>query len=321
MKAIVTGAAGFIGSHLCERLIQRGWEITGIDSFLDYYPRWIKETNLSGLVGSSRFHFLEKNLLDVEWPETLQGVDVIFHLAAQAGVRASWSKNFIVYTRNNIEATQRMLEESKHCRLKKIVFASTSSVYGDTEDIPMREDSLLRPVSPYGVTKVAAENLCYLYWKNFGIPCVSLRYFTVYGPRQRPDMAFYRFILALLEGRAITIFDDGNQTRDFTYIDDIVEGTIGAAEKGVEGKSYNLGGGSRISVNEVLQVLRKVAGRTVEIRYADKQKGDMRHTFASTEAAQKDFGYRPSVALQDGLEREYEWLKQLYEQGAVHRVG
>src|SRR5262249_6697304 len=161
------------------------------------------------LRASSRFTLLEQDLLACDWPALLDGTESLFHLAAQAGVRASWSRNFTVYTKNNIEVTQLILEEAKNARnLKKVVFASTSSIYGDTKDIPMREDSILKPVSPYGVTKLAAESLCYLYWKNFGIPCVSLRYFTVYGPRQRPDMAFYRFILALLEGRSLTIFED-----------------------------------------------------------------------------------------------------------------
>ena len=320
MKAIVTGAAGFIGSHLCEQLLARGYDVTGVDSFLDYYPRWIKESNILNAQQSSSFRLLEENILDLNWSELLKDTDVVFHLAAQAGVRASWSKNFIVYTKNNIEATQLLLEESKQVNLKKFVYASTSSVYGDTADIPMREQSLLKPVSPYGVTKLAAEDLCYLYWRNFGIPCVSLRYFTVYGPRQRPDMGFYRFILAALEGRGITVFEDGNQTRDFTYIDDIVRGTILASERGKEGHVYNLGGGSRISVNEVLKMLGEIMNQKLDLRYAEKQKGDMRHTFASTENAQADFGYKPGISLKEGLTSEYTWLKALYEEGRAHRA-
>ena len=320
MKAIVTGAAGFIGSHLCEQLLARGYDVTGVDSFLDYYPRWIKESNILNAQQSSSFRLLEQNILDLNWSELLKDTDVVFHLAAQAGVRASWSKNFIVYTKNNIEATQLLLEESKQVNLKKFVYASTSSVYGDTADIPMKEQSLLKPVSPYGVTKLAAEDLCYLYWRNFGIPCVSLRYFTVYGPRQRPDMGFYRFILAALEGRGITVFEDGNQTRDFTYIDDIVRGTILASERGKEGHVYNLGGGSRISVNEVLKMLGEIMNQELDLRYAEKQKGDMRHTFASTENAQADFGYKPGISLKEGLTSEYTWLKALYEEGRAHRA-
>src|SRR5262245_50582446 len=177
----------------------------------------------------------------------------------------------------------------------------------------MREDSVVKPVSPYGVTKLAAEELCYLYWKNHGIPCVSLRYSTVYGPGQRPDMAFYRFLLAQLEGRTITIFEDGNQTRDFTYIQDIVEGTLLASQKGKEGSTYNLGGGSRISVNEVLALLQEVTGKKPDVRYSEKQKGDMLHTFASTELARQDLGYSPLVSLSEGLKNEFLWLQDLYQ--------
>jgi len=320
MKMIVTGAAGFIGSHLCEALIEKGHEVTGIDCFLDYYPRRIKESNLERLRSSERFHFLEQNLLDVRWPQLLEGAGTIFHLAAQAGVRASWSKNFLVYTKNNIEATQLMLEESKQSGLRRFVYASTSSVYGDIADIPMREESLLKPVSPYGVTKLAAESLCYLYWKNFGVPCVSLRYFTVFGPRQRPDMAFYRFFLALLQDRPITIFEDGNQTRDFTFVQDIVEGTIQSSQQGEAGKCYNLGGGHRISVHDVLKMIGEVTGIVPRVVYAEKQKGDMRHTFASTEAAAKDFEYVPRTSLREGLTAQYMWLKDLYEKGLAHQV-
>lgn len=320
MRAIVTGAAGFIGSHLCERLLSEGDEVIGVDCFLDYYPRWIKEMNLSRLRESSQFQLIDGNILDLEWDRLLEGMDVVFHLAAQAGVRASWSKNFVIYTRNNIEATQLLLEASKLFKLKKFVYASTSSVYGDTEDIPMKEDSPSKPLSPYGVTKLAAESLCYLYWKNFGVPCVSLRYFTVYGPRQRPDMGFYRFLLALLENRKITIFEDGNQTRDFTYIDDIINGTLLAGDRGIPGTTYNLGGGSRISVNEVLDVIKQITGMELQIQYAEKQKGDMRHTYASTQSAQQQLGYLPRVKLSEGLLNEFTWLKDLHQKKLAHRT-
>ena len=320
MKTIVTGAAGFIGSHLCEQLLSRGDQVTGVDSFLDYYPRWIKESNLENLAKNRNFRLIEQNILDIEWNPLLKDTDIVFHLAAQAGVRASWSKNFIIYTKNNIEATQLLLEESKEVNLKKFVYASTSSVYGDTREIPMQENSMLKPVSPYGVTKLAAEDLCYLYWRNFGIPCVSLRYFTVYGPRQRPDMGFYKFILAGLEGRSITVFEDGNQTRDFTYIDDIVRGTILASEKGQDGHVYNLGGGSRITVNDVLGMLGEIMNTRIDLRYAEKQKGDMRHTFASTQLAQDHFGYAPRVSLREGLSAEYAWLKARFADGRAYRT-
>jgi len=320
MKCIVTGAAGFIGSHLTDKLLADGNEVIGIDNFLDYYPRRIKESNLDSAKQSKQFHFIEGNILDQDWNALFNGADVVYHLAAQAGVRASWGESFLIYTRNNIEATQLMLEAARQNKLGKFVYASTSSVYGDTEDIPMREESLVKPVSPYGVTKLAAENLCYLYWKSFGVPCVSLRYFTVYGPRQRPDMAFYKFFLAQIEGRPLTIFEDGNQTRDFTFVQDIVAGTMGAASNGHEGKTYNLGGGSRITVNDVLKMIGEITGKRVDVNYADKQKGDMRHTFASTENAQKDFGYSPKFSVKEGLTREFDWLKTLHSNGLAHRV-
>lgn len=320
MKIVVTGAAGFIGSHLCQSLLSKGHHVTGVDSFLDYYPRWIKEMNLEEIKNNPSFNFIEKNILDINWFDLLDGIDGVYHLAAQAGVRASWGHSFLIYTKNNIEATQLMLEASKDRKLKKFVFASTSSIYGDTHDIPMKEDSFVKPVSPYGVTKQAAEGLCYLYWKNHGVPCVSLRYFTVYGPRQRPDMAFYKFILALLENRPLTIFEDGNQTRDFTFIDDIVAGTELALENGIEGRTYNLGGGSRLSVNDVLKILGEVAGKQVQVNYAEKQKGDMRDTFASIDKAKQDFNYAPKVKLHEGLSREYQWLADLHRRGLSYKV-
>ncbi len=276
--------------------------------------------NLAEVQGSPSFCFMEKNILELNWVDLLDGIDVVYHLAAQAGVRASWGKSFLIYTKNNIEATQMMLEASKDGKLKKFVFASTSSIYGDTHDIPMKEDTLLKPVSPYGVTKQAAEGLCYLYWKNYGVPCVSLRYFTAYGPRQRPDMAFYRFILALLEDRALTIFEDGNQTRDFTFVDDIVAGTELAAQNGIDGHTYNLGGGSRMSVNEVLKILGEITDKKVQVNFAEKQKGDMRHTFASIEKAKQDLKYAPQVNLTDGLAQEYRWLADLHRRGLTYRV-
>ncbi len=320
MKIVVTGAAGFIGSHLCQSLLSKGHDVTGVDSFLDYYPRWIKEMNLEEIKSNPSFHFIEKNILEMNWLDLLDGTDVVYHLAAQAGVRASWGQSFLIYTKNNIEATQLMLEASKDRKLKKFVYASTSSIYGDSHDIPMKEDSVVKPVSPYGVTKQAAEGLCYLYWKNHGVPCVSLRYFTVYGPRQRPDMAFYKFILALLENRALTIFEDGNQTRDFTFVDDIVAGTELASLHGIEGLTYNLGGGSRMSVNDVLRILGEIAGKQVQVNFAEKQKGDMRDTFASIERAKQDLEYSPKVNLQEGLSREYQWLIDLYNKGLSYKV-
>ena len=276
MKALVTGCAGFIGSHLTERLLREGYEVIGIDCFTDYYPREIKEANLSNVLKSKKFKLIEEDILEMnKFPE----VDYVFHEAAQAGVRASWGKSFETYMRNNVQATQKLLEFYKDLDIKKFVYASSSSVYGDAE-LPMREDSLLKPVSPYGVTKLAGENLCYLYWKNYNVPTVSLRYFTVYGPRQRPDMAIHKFVKAIFNGDEITVFGDGTQTRDFTFVDDVVEATILAAESNSVGEVFNIGGGSRVSVNDLIEMMEDIIGKKAKVKYIEKQKGDVRDTLA-----------------------------------------
>ena len=212
----MTGAAGFIGSHLSEYLKRKGSKVVGIDNFMDYYPRFIKESNIADLRREENFEFIEASLLEVNLEKLLEGIDGVFHQSAQAGVRASWGENFKIYTDNNILATQKLLEACRQSRVKKFVYASSSSVYGDTKDLPMRESSLPCPVSPYGVSKLAAEHLCWLYYKNFGVPAVSLRYFTVYGARQRPDMAFHRFFRWALESKPLEVYGDGRQSRDFT---------------------------------------------------------------------------------------------------------
>jgi nucleoside-diphosphate-sugar epimerase len=232
----------------------------------------------------------------------------VFHLAAQAGVRKSWGRDFDVYTSNNIEASQRLLEGLSGRRIERFVYASSSSVYGDDVAMPMREDALPQPVSPYGVTKLAAEQLCYLYFANYGVPTVALRYFTVYGPRQRPDMGFHRFLRATLRGEPITVYGDGEQTRDFTFVDDAVSATIAAAIRGVPGRVYNIGGGSRVSVNEVLDIIGRVAGRRPLITVDSAQKGDMRHTYADTSLARRDLEFAPTVSLEAGLAAEQQWL-------------
>jgi len=226
MKALVTGAAGFIGSTLSERLLADGAEVTGVDCFTDYYPRPIKERNLAGPRAHPKFQFIESRLQDADLPALLRDRTHVFHLAAQAGVRKSWGRDFAVYTINNIEATQALLEACATVKLERLVYASSSSVYGDHVPLPMREDALPQPVSPYGVSKLAAEQLCYLYCSNYGVPATSLRYFTVYGPRQRPDMGYHKFVAALLTGRPITVFGDGQQVRGNTYISDCVDATL-----------------------------------------------------------------------------------------------
>lgn len=309
MKALVTGAAGFIGSTLAERLVAQGADVVGIDCFTDYYPRALKERNLATLRQASHFTFVEDDLLQVDFGTLLDGVTHIFHLAAQAGVRKSWGKDFDVYVSNNIAATQRLLEACAGQRLDRFVYASTSSVYGDEATIPMREDQRLQPVSPYGVSKLAAEHLGHLYHVNYGLPFVALRYFTVYGPRQRPDMGFHRFLTAAMDGRPLVRYGDGEQTRDFTYVADAVAATAAAGARGVPGRVYNVGGGSRVTVNHVFEIIGGLVGAPVTIDQQPPQKGDMRDTYADTTRAATDLGFAPSVTLEQGLAEEYAWLR------------
>jgi len=311
MKALVTGVAGFIGSTLSERLIAQGAGVVGIDSFTDYYPRAIKESNLAGLRRSSAFRFIESRLQDADLPAILADRTHVFHLAAQAGVRKSWGRDFGVYTTNNVEATQVLLEACVGRPLERLVYASSSSVYGDDVPLLMREDAAPRPLSPYGVTKLAAEHLCGLYHINHGVPAVSLRYFTVYGPRQRPDMGFHKFLKAVIRDESITLFGDGEQTRDFTYVHDAVAATIAAARLGVPGRVYNIGGGSRVSINQVLEMIGRISGRTPRVTGDPAQKGDMRHTYADTRLARADLSFAPTHDLKDGLTAEYQWLAEI----------
>jgi nucleoside-diphosphate-sugar epimerase len=311
MKALVTGAAGFIGSHLSGTLLDQGAEVLGLDCFTDYYARTMKEANLDHNRTRSGFRFLETRIQDADLPAVLEGVTHVFHLAAQAGVRKSWGRDFTTYTENNVEASQQLLEACVGRPLHRFVYASSSSLYGDNAPIPMREDALPQPVSPYGVTKLAAEQLCYLYHVNYGVPTTSLRYFTVYGPRQRPDMAFHRFIRAALDGQPVTLYGDGEQTRDFTFVRDAVAGTIAAGDRGVPGRAYNLGGGSRVTVNHVLDIIGRVTGRPLKIRREPAQKGDMRDTYADTSLARVDLGFAPTVSLEEGIEAEYRWLSTI----------
>ncbi len=308
MKALVTGAAGFIGSHLSGGLLDRGAEVVGLDCFTDYYPRPIKEANLDHNRRREGFTFVEARIQDADLPALLNGVTHVFHLAAQAGVRKSWGRDFRTYTENNVEASQQLLEACVGRPLHRIVYASSSSLYGDNVTIPMREDALPQPVSPYGVTKLAAEQLCYLYHVNHGVPATSVRYFTVYGPRQRPDMAFHKFIRAALTGQPITLYGDGEQTRDFTFVKDAVAATMAAGDTGVPGRAYNIGGGSRVSMNQVLEIIGRVHGRPLDVRREPVQLGDMRDTYADTSLAKADLGFAPKVSLAEGIEAEYRWL-------------
>ncbi len=313
MKVLVTGVAGFIGSSLSEKLLDEGFQVIGVDSFFDYYPRKIKERNLSNSLNHSNFEFIEEDILEIEWNNILNNVEGIFHQAAIAGVRASWGQKFDQYVHNNILGTQRLLEACKDKSLKKVVCASSSSVYGDTDELPIKETSPTNPVSPYGVTKLSAEHLAALYYKGYGVPTVSLRYFTVYGPRQRPDMAFHKFISAVMKGGQIEIYGNGEQTRDFTYIDDAVQANIQAFKDGVAGEVYNIGGGSRIKLIDAINIIEEIVGNKANLIYTEPQRGDARHTFSDVSKAVADFGYSPKTDVKFGLKKHYEWLKKNIE--------
>jgi UDP-glucose 4-epimerase len=312
MKVIVTGAAGFIGSNLCRKLLADGFSVTGIDSFTDYYPRWIKERNISPLRAHNEFDFLDKDLDDLDPAGVLEGADCVFHLAAQAGVRGSWGRSFDIYLKNNIRVTQKLLEASKGLPLKKFIYASSSSVYGLTPTLPMSETNAVHPLSPYGVSKLAAEQLCFLYYKNFGVPAVSLRLFTVYGPSQRPDMAFHKFFKALAEDREIVVFGDGQQTRDFTFVTDIVQANLAALVSGKPGETYNVGGGHRKKLADVIRLMEGISRTKARVRRTEKEKGDVPDTWADIRKAQQDLGYSPKTRLDEGLEQEWRWIQQLY---------
>lgn len=311
MRVVVTGAAGFIGSHLCERLLAAGHDVVGIDCFADYYERSRKEQNLEKSRDNSRFHFEAADLVDADLALLLDGAAVVYHLAGQPGVRPSWGNQFDRYVRDNVIATQRLLEALKEAPIKRFVFAGSSSVYGDAERFPTKETALPRPVSPYGVTKLAAEHLTLLYTRNFGLPAVSVRYFTVYGPRQRPDMAFSRFMQAMTAGEDIEVFGDGEQTREFTYVSDAVDGTIKASTADVVGQIFNLGGGSRVTVNKVLATLEEISGLSVRRQNLPAAPGDPRHTGASINRARERLGWEPRVSLHEGLTKQWEWFKAL----------
>ncbi len=313
MKILVTGAAGFIGSHLAERLLKEGYAVRGVDSFLDYYPRRIKEHNVKGLNGKKGFEFIEGDILGLDLAKLLDGVDAVFHQAAIAGVRSSWGAGFDEYVRNNILGTQLLLEACRDSELKRFVYASSSSVYGDCDELPIKETSPVRPVSPYGVTKLSGEQLAYLYYKGYGVPVVSLRYFTVYGPRQRPDMAFQKFLGAVITGGEIEVYGTGEQTRDFTYIGDAVDANLAAFSDGVNGEAYNVGGGSRIKLIECIRLIEEISGQKANLRFGDSQRGDARHTYADVSKAKKDFGYSPRVGIREGLTQHYNWLKNNLE--------
>lgn len=311
---IVTGAAGFIGSHLVETLLNRGDRVIGVDHFNDYYDVTLKRRNIARFAQHPNFRLIAEDIQTVDWAPLLTDVDVIYHQAAQAGVRASWGGGFRNYTERNINATQVLLEAAKDApRLQRFVFASTSSVYGNAETLPTYESASPQPVSPYGITKLAAERLCWLYHHNFGVPVTALRYFTVYGPHQRPDMAFHKFFKAALDDQAIPIYGDGQQTRDFTFVSDAIAANLAAATvPAAVGEVFNIGGGSRVVLTEVLDTMDRIVGQPIRRNHIGVAMGDARHTAAEVSKAQKLLGYQPQVSLEEGLTQEWQWIQELY---------
>lgn len=313
-KAIVTGCAGFIGSSLSERLLQQGYHVVGVDCFTDHYDPRIKQNHARKLAAQPHFSLIPKNILELDWTVLLADADYVFHQAAIPGVRTSWGESFQDYVQTNILATQHLLEAAKNSQIKKFVYASSSSIYGKTEG-STPESTIPRPLSPYGVTKLAAEQLCHLYADNYGVRTVALRYFTVYGPRQRPDMAFHKFMKAILTNEPIQVYGDGAQTRDFTYIDDVVEANLLAAQSELSGMALNIGGKSRIVLNDVIDLIGKLASRVPQVEYRERQAGDPPHTWADISKAEGILGYSPKVSLEEGLRKELEYVRELYQLG------
>jgi len=316
---LVTGAAGFIGSHLCDALLAAGEHVVGVDDFNPYYDPRLKRRNVAGLAAHPGFTLVERDITtmsDDELDVLMLDVGVVYHLAAQAGVRASWD-DFDAYVRRNISLTHRLLDATRRAMaggggMRRFVLASTSSIYGDAEALPTAETSRPLPVSPYGITKLAAERLAVLYATNFGVPVVALRLFSVYGPRQRPDMGFNLFFRSALEGVPIAIFGDGRQTRDFTYVADVVSAMIASATaNGVVAEVINVGGGHRVSLIDVLDVFDDVVGDSVPRRFVPPMKGDARHTAADISKAKDLLGYAPAVTLSEGLQAEWDWIRAL----------
>lgn len=311
MRALVTGAAGFVGSHTCEALLRAGHEVLGVDSLTDYYDPALKKDNVRLLQEWGGFDLVQADLLDADLDPLLDGADVVVHLAAQPGVRASWQTGFAVYAEANVMVTQRLLEAARHAAVRRFVYASSSSVYGRAETYPTTEDAPTRPYSPYGVTKLAGEHLCTLYADNWGVRTVSLRYFTVYGPRQRPDMAMNRFVAAALEEREIAVYGDGEQVRDFTYVDDVVAANLAAATTAdiTPGTVLNVAGGGSITVNALVDLLASTVGRPVRTRREPPQPGDVPQTGGSVALAERVLGWSPRVSVPEGLVRQVAWQR------------
>jgi UDP-glucuronate 4-epimerase len=307
-SVLVTGAAGFIGSHLVDRLVADGCEVVGVDAFTGYYSRRRKGRNLVSAVHEDGFRLVEADLLELDLDELLQGVRSVVHLAGEPGVRRSWGGNFSRYLERNVLSTQRLLEAVWRNATPRFVYASSSSVYGPDPGHPVDEDHGRRPASPYGFSKLATEDLIQLYIRERDLAATVLRYFSVYGPRQRPEMALSRFISAAFRGRPVEVFGDGEQKRDMTYISDAVDATVAAldAPPGV----YNVGGGTRATVNEMIDAVGRVTGAPVEARHGPAAEGDVRSTWADSGRAVRVLGYRPRVGLDEGIAAQAEWARE-----------
>ena len=307
----MTGVAGFIGSHLAERLLKENFKVIGIDCFTDYYSKQIKKNNIDLYLKNKNFVLIDDDIINMDLTTILKKATFLFHEAAQPGVRSSWGDSFEVYLRNNIKVTQKILETAKNVdSLEKIIMASSSSVYGNQDGIMNEEKTIPKPFSPYGATKLAAENLGNIYFNNYNLPVCSLRYFTVYGPRQRPDMAFSRFILSALSMKNITVYGNGEQTRDYTFIEDIVEANMLLIENDVVGEIMNIGGGNVISTNKIIKLLEDISENKISIKYEEKQKGDVKHTQADISKAKKILNYKPKITLRNGLVKELDYFRK-----------
>jgi UDP-glucuronate 4-epimerase len=307
MRALVTGAAGFIGSHLVERLAKGGWEVRAVDCLVPYYDTAVKRANIQDVKALVGVDVLIDDLRNADLEPLLEGVDVVFHLAGQPGVRASWD-TFDSYVQHNILATQCLLEAAKTVKTPRVVYASSSSIYGDAESYPTPEDAVPMPRSPYGVTKLAGEHLCGVYAKNFGVHTVSLRYFTVYGPRQRPDMAIHRLIESALSGEPFPMFGSGEQVRDFTFVSDIVAANIAAAISATTpGSVFNIAGGSSTSLAEVIDIIGKTTQREIRLDRRGTEAGDVLRTKADSEAAKAQLAWLPTISIEEGIALQVEW--------------
>jgi len=312
MKCFVTGAAGFIGSSICRRLLADGCEVTGIDSFTDYYPPEVKEARVAPLKDFERFTLVRGDIVTADLAALAEGAEFIFHEAAQAGVRASWGETFEIYTNNNVLGTQRLLEAARRTKPRKFVFASSSSVYGEGRERPTRETDVKHPLSPYGVTKLAGEHLCHLYHHNFGVPTIALRYFTVYGPLGRPDMSVWKFALAMLRGEELVVYGDGTQSRGFTYVDDVVTANLLAARSPHAAKAFNVGGAGAATVNQLIRRIERILGAKARVRHEPFAQGDARRTLADMTRTRRMLGLKARTPLAKGLPPAIESIRQFY---------